>query len=583
MRTDHQKRIPTLTKKVVLISGRICTWKTDLSKKLEQRRGFERLSTSEYLSGLARERGLKDDRTSLQRLGDEVDHETDFAWVYKLVEEELRSRSSSKPIVVDHLRHRQQVEHFRSQNTHDVLHIHLYAEEKFLRSEFDKRQQAKAGLDNEYYADADPLTGNEDDIAWFRKDADIRLNVTNTDAEDTFVRVCAALRINPDQQVKCVDVIIGAQFGSEGKGNIAAYLSKEYDVLVRVGGPNAGHTVASPSGEFTYHQLPSGSKDCDAELLLGAGMTIDVKKLLDEIDQAGISEDRLFIDPDAMIISEEDIRQESELKESISSTASGSGAAAARRILGRSGDTKLAKDVPELARFVGGAKTSRGSTIRRLEAAFASGKSILLEGTQGSGLSLYHGPYPHVTSRDTNVAGCLAEVGISPARLRKIILVTRTTPIRVANPDQSGKTSGKLKYETTFEEVASKAGLDGVVVKEAEKTSTTKRDRRVGHFDWELFRKSCRLNAPTDIALTFVDYLSKKNQDARRFEQLTEKTREFIEELELVSQARVTLINTRFPRPDDHVSADLRSVIDRRSWRGSLTVVPELSLEAKKS
>ena len=279
-----------------------------------------------------------------------------------------------------------------------------------------------------------------------------------------------------------------------------------------------------------------------------------------------------------MIISQEDIQKETDLRNNISSTASGSGAAAARRIMGRAENTKLAKDIPELERYVGGRKTSRGSTMRRLETAFASGKSVLLEGTQGSGLSLYHGPYPHVTSRDTNVAGCLAEAGISPARLRRVILVTRTTPIRVASPESDGKTSGELKYETTFDAIAESAGLDAGKVKKAEKTSTTKRKRRVGHFDWELFRKSCKLNAPSDIALTFVDYISSRNQNARRFEQLTLPTREFIEELELVSQARVTLINTRFPRPAEHHSADLRSTIDRRNWRGNLTVVPELKL-----
>jgi len=565
-----------MSRKVILVSGRICTWKTDLSSKLERRRGFYHLRTSDKLREIASQRGLPQDRKSLQTLGDTLDRETNGAWVYEFVRDALEIGGSSSPIVVDHLRHREQVEHFRAQNMHNVAHIHLYADENFLSSEFRRRKELKPEPVSESYEDADPLHGNEEDIRWFKKDADIRLNVTNTDAEDTFVRVCAALRINPDQQVRCVDVVVGGQFGSEGKGNIAAYLSKEYDVLVRVGGPNAGHTVASPSGEFTYHQLPSGAKDCDAELLLGPGMTIDVSKLLKEVEQAGINESRLFIDPDAMIISSEDIEQENELRDSISSTASGSGAAAARRIMGRAGNTKLAKDIPELEPFVGERKTSRGSTMRRLEAAFASGKSVLLEGTQGSGLSLYHGPYPHVTSRDTNVAGCLAEAGISPARLRRVILVTRTTPIRVANPESEERSSGTLKYETTFDAIAKKAGLNAGQVKKAEKTSTTRRDRRVGHFDWELFRKSCKLNAPTDIALTFADYISSNNQDARRFEQLTLPTREFIEELELVSQARVTLINTRFPRPAEHRSADLRSTIDRRSWRGNLTVVPEL-------
>ena len=337
---------------------------------------------------------------------------------------------------------------------------------------------------------------------------------------------------------------------------------------MRVGGPNAGHTVAGERGEYTHHQLPSGSRDYDAEILLGPGMTIDIEMLLKEATDCEITEDRLYIDPDAMIIDERDKKEEKELKDNISSTASGSGAASARRIMGRSCDTKLAKDFPELAMYVGSGEKARGSTLRRLELAYTQEKSILLEGTQGSGLSIFHGPYPHVTSRDTNVAGCLAEAGISPARVRKIIMVTRTTPIRVADPDKTGKTSGLLKHETNFDVIAKEAGLAADKVKKAEKTSTTKRDRRVGWFDWELFRKSCKLNAPTDIALTFADYVDIKNQDAHRYEQFTKETINFIEELELVSQARVTLINTRFPKPKDHSKADLRSLVDRRNWRG---------------
>jgi adenylosuccinate synthase len=97
-----------------------------------------------------------------------------------------------------------------------------------------------------------------------------------------------------------------------------------------------------------------------------------------------------------------------------------------------------------------------------------------------------------------------------------------------------------------------------------------------------MFRKACKLNAPTDIALTFADYICSKNQYAHRFEQLSKETREFIEEIELVSQARVTLINTRFPKPTEYQSADFRTVVDRRGWRGQLTVVPELSSQNKR-
>lgn len=130
-----------MPRKVILISGRICTWKTDLSSKLERRRGFRKLSTSGKLRELADERGWPKDRKSLQALGDTLDTETNFAWVYDYVQESLVDGSSQKPVVVDHLRHRQQVEHFRKQNMHNVVHVHLYADERFLVSEFQKRKK----------------------------------------------------------------------------------------------------------------------------------------------------------------------------------------------------------------------------------------------------------------------------------------------------------------------------------------------------------------------------------------------------------------------------------------------------------
>jgi len=251
----------------------------------------------------------------------------------------------------------------------------------------------------------------------------------------------------------------------------------------------------------------------------------------------------------------------------IGSTGSGSGAAAARRITDRELSTvRLARDEPALRDYVGQDGNWRGSTTERLEEAYRSGDSILLEGTQGSGLSIFHGEYPHVTSRDTNVAGCLAEAGISPSRVRKILMVIRPMPIRVGDPDgTSGKTSGPLKHPTTFDAIAADAGLVAATLHAAEKTSTTKRKRRVGWFEWEQYRKACALNAPTDVVLAFADYVEGANSNARRFEQLGAKTIKFIEELERVAQAPVSLINTRFPR-EHHGVGDLRTIIDRRNW-----------------
>lgn len=105
----------------------------------------------------------------------------------------------------------------------------------------------------------------------------------------------------------------------------------------------------------------------------------------------------------------------------------------------------------------------------------------MLEGTQGTGLSLYHGPYPYVTSRDTTVAGCLADAGISPSRVRKVIMVCRTYPIRVESP--SGKTSGPMSREIDWKEVSRRSGVPESELREAEVTSTTKRKRRVSEFD----------------------------------------------------------------------------------------------------
>jgi adenylosuccinate synthase len=163
-------------------------------------------------------------------------------------------------------------------------------------------------------------------------------------------------------------------------------------------------------------------------------------------------------------------------------------------------------------------------------------------------------------------------------------MVIRPTPIRVGNPDRTYNSSllqkifdriarepgrdlgsGRLRHETSFSEVAKQAGLPPEELMQNEKTSTTKRDRRVGWFDWEQFRQACALNAPTDLVLTFADYLSSENATARRFEQLTQDTIKFIEEVERVAQAPVSLINTRFVRsPEERL--DRRSVIDRRNW-----------------
>src|SRR5205085_2436435 len=138
-----------------------------------------------------------------------------------------------------------------------------------------------------------------------------------------------------------------------------------------------------------------------------------------------------------------------------------------------------------------------------------------------------------------------------------IIMICRTYPIRVGNAPTTGKTSGYMSQPISWAEVSRRSEIPVRELYRKERTSTTKRERRVGEFDWALLRKAASLNGPTDIALTFADYITIKNRSARRLEQLSEETIQFIEEVERVTAAPVSLISTRFHS---------RSIIDRRAW-----------------
>jgi adenylosuccinate synthase len=114
-----------------------------------------------------------------------------------------------------------------------------------------------------------------------------------------------------------------------------------------------------------------------------------------------------------------------------------------------------------------------------------------------------------------------------------------------------------MSQEISLNEIHRRSGISLAELQKTETTSTTKRKRRISEFDWALLRKATFLNAPTDIALTFVDYLTIENRKARRFEQLHPDTIRFMQEIEQVTCAPVSLISTRFHS---------RSIIDRRAW-----------------
>ncbi|MGH7230887.1 MAG: adenylosuccinate synthetase, partial [Nitrospiraceae bacterium] len=266
-------------------------------------------------------------------------------------------------------------------------------------------------------------------------------------------------------------VIVGGQYGSEGKGKITSYLAlrDNVDIVVRCGGPNSGHTVDYKGQRYELRTLPAGFINQNTRLLLAAGSLVIPEILLTEIKFAGIDPARVGVDRNAGIISASDSNAETNLllRERLGSTLSGTGIAVANRAL-RNPDFKLAKDVSELKSFVTDVSEEVNWTIDK-------GGKVIIEGTQGFGLSVYHSPhYPYATSRDTTASGFLSEVGVSPLLVSNIIMAIRTYPIRV------GGNSGPLADEITWEDLRRLSGYPSDI---REFTTTTKKLRRIALFD----------------------------------------------------------------------------------------------------
>ena len=532
-----------MPERIVILSGKVGSGKTTLSNQLARSFNLTLLKTRNFLR--KRAEGVPSERKALQAFGERLDRRTHGEWVREDIQHAADELPGNAIIVVDAVRILAQVNAIRKAYGRRVFHVHLEASDEELVERYRKRASDEIKELRSYAAVQRNKT--ERNVPLLARVADVVIRTDRCTPLDVLVRVASHLNLYGRVYSRAVDVLIGGQYGSEGKGQVAAFLAPEYDLLVRVGGPNAGHKVYEEPKPYAFHTLPSGTRVCEAKILIGAGAVVNVDTIMKEIAECHVPQDRLVVDPQVMIIEKQDIEAEQQLRARIGSTAQGVGKATARRIM-RQEDVRLARDIEQLKPFI-----KPGREV--FDEMFRNGKRILLEGTQGTGLSIYHGLYPHVTSRDTSVAGCLAEAGISARRVRKVIMVCRTYPIRVQNPSKG--TSGSMTSEISWEEIARRSGYSVSELREAEKTTTTGLQRRVAEFDWNLLRIGASINAPTDIALTFVDYISKSNANARRFEQLTPDTIRFIEEVEKVASCPVSLISTRF---------HTRSIIDRRMW-----------------
>jgi adenylosuccinate synthase len=314
--------------------------------------------------------------------------------------------------------------------------------------------------------------------------------------------------LNDTKLQQTIHCVVGGQYGSEAKGHVAAYLGREvYNPIgVRVGGPNAGHSVVDRHTDRTFalRCVPvQAVVDPVSPLVIAAGSEIDPEVLAQEVETleaAGIQvQHRLWIDEMATILGEEHklAERDMDLTGKLGSTSKGIGAARADRILRRAAVVRDSKiDFP-------GRVTD---TLGIIEDWLANRGNVIIEGTQGYGLGLHHPNYPFATSGNCRAIDLLAQVGLSPwsDRVRSVEtwVVFRTYPIRVAG------NSGPMANETTWEQLELLP----------EFTTVTKKRRRVAGWDPLLALQAMHGNgAPSPhvhAVVTFLDYIlrDKANQ-----------------------------------------------------------------------
>jgi len=328
-------------------------------------------------------------------------------------------------------------------------------------------------------------------------------------------------------------VIVGAFWGDEGKGKIISYLAlkDKLDVCVRTGSVNAAHTVWYKGNRYALHMVPAAFVYEKCRLLIGAGSNIEVKQLLEEIDQTN-TKNRIGVDNQASIIEEKHAIQDkanAHLKQVVGTTGRGVGPAIEERVRRTA---KLAKDILELKPYL-------TDVSEEVNNAMDIGKKVLLEGTQGLLLSLYHGTYPYVTGRDTSAAAICSEAGVGPTKVDEVLIVFKSFMTRVG--------AGPLPGEITKEEAIKRGWF--------ETAAGTGRDRRSAPFNFELAKRAVTLNGATQAAVTKLDILFPACKGAKTYDDLPKDAKQFIKEIEKQTSIPVVLIGT---------GPEALDIIDRR-------------------
>ena len=364
-------------------------------------------------------------------------------------------------------------------------------------------------------------------------------------------------------------IVVGTQWGDEGKAKVIDYLTQRSDIIVRYhGGANAGHTVIVNNEKFVFHLVPSGIMYPEKQCIVGNGVVLDIEQFLGEVDALaakGIStQDRLFVSDLAHLVMPYhkvlDGANEARMgNKKIGTTGRGIGPAYADKVsrVGiRAGDLRdwerflalmkanfLAKK--EIVEMYGKPfsldfdaiaahyKVFRErmlayltDTSKLLYLADRKGKRLLFEGAQGTFLDIDHGTYPFVTSSNTIAGSACTGAGVGPGLIQHVIGIVKAYTTRVGNgpfpTEQENKTGEMLR---------SSGGEFG---------ATTGRPRRCGWFDSVLIRKAAQLNGLTRLALTKLDVLNqvKEIQVCTHYEINGKKTEDFPTDPQVLEKVR---------------------------------------------
>ncbi len=339
--------------------------------------------------------------------------------------------------------------------------------------------------------------------------------------------------LNPDALDGPCTVVVGCQWGDEGKGKIVDVLASDVDIIARYqGGANAGHTVHVGDQHVVLHQVPSGVLHPDKRCLLGNGVVVDLAQFFGEIDglvERGVDPTgRIGLSTRAHVVFRYhmalDLAAEAAADRKIGTTGRGIGPAyeaktgrrgvrVADLLERRRGEKRIAFGIewareqltrlgadPDLAGTVDEAMTVAGRVPEvatdvgdEIARALAAGKRVLLEGAQGTALDVDHGTYPFVTSSNTTAGAAAVGAGIGPTMIDSVIGVVKAYTTRVGN--------GPLPtaFDTAMDERIRELG--------AEFGATTGRPRRCGWFDAAVVAYAARVNGLTGIAVTKLDVL----------------------------------------------------------------------------